>query len=92
VLGHTYGLAFGIAVDTHVLRVSNRLGMAQGDDAIDVERQLMQIVPQERWVRTTDLLIFHGRRICDARRPECGRCPVFALCAWPDKQAWALRG
>ena len=87
VLGHAFGIAEGVAVDTHVLRVSNRIGLAKGDDPIDVERQLMRLIPQPRWTRTTDLLIFHGRRICDARRPACGRCPVFALCAWESKQA-----
>ena len=89
VLGHAFGIAEGVAVDTHVLRVSNRLGMARGDDPILVERQLMALVPQEKWTRTTDLLIFHGRKICDARRPACGTCPIFALCSWDDRQAWA---
>jgi endonuclease-3 len=90
VLGHVYDIAEGIAVDTHVLRVSNRLGIARGDDPIDVERQLMAIIPKERWTRTTDLLIFHGRKICDARRPLCGQCPVFGLCRWPSRQAFAM--
>ena len=90
VLGHVYDIAEGIAVDTHVLRVSNRLGIARGDDPIEVERQLMAIIPRERWTRTTDLIIFHGRKICDARRPLCGECPVFALCRWPSRQAFAL--
>ena len=90
VLGHVYDIAEGIAVDTHVLRVSNRLGIARGDDPIEVERQLMAIIPRERWTRTTDLIIFHGRKICDARRPLCGQCPVFALCRWPSRQAFAL--
>jgi len=90
VLGHAYRVAEGIAVDTHVLRVSNRLGIARGDDPIEVERQLMALIPPERWIKTTDLLIFHGRRICQARRPACGACPVFALCRWPQRQAFAL--
>jgi len=90
VLGHVYDIAEGIAVDTHVLRVSNRLGIARGDDPIDVERQLMAILPRERWTRTTDLLIFHGRKVCIARRPLCGQCPVFALCRWPQRQAFAM--
>jgi endonuclease-3 len=90
VLGHVYDIAEGIAVDTHVLRVSNRLGIARGDDPLEVERQLMAIIPRERWTRTTDLIIFHGRKICDARRPLCGQCPVFALCRWPSRQAFAL--
>ncbi len=89
VLGHAYGIAEGIAVDTHVLRVGNRLGLAHGDDAIEVEKQLMALIPQPRWTRTTDLLIFHGRKICDARRPACGRCPLFSLCSWEAKPAFA---
>jgi endonuclease III len=90
VLGHVYGINEGIAVDTHVLRVSNRLGIAKGDDPVKVEEQLMALVPRERWTRTTDLLIFHGRKICDARRPLCGQCPVFDLCRWKHRQAYAL--
>jgi len=90
VLGHVYDIAEGIAVDTHVLRVGNRLGIARGDDPLEVERQLMAIIPKERWTRTTDLLIFHGRKICIARRPLCGQCPVFALCRWPQRQAFAM--
>jgi endonuclease-3 len=90
VLGHAYDIAEGVAVDTHVLRVSNRLGIAKGDDPIKVEQQLMALVPQPRWTRTTDLLIFHGRKICDARRPLCGQCPVFDLCRWKHRQAFAL--
>jgi endonuclease-3 len=89
VLGHAFDVAEGIAVDTHVLRVTNRLGLAEGDDPIDVEAQLMALVPRDRWTRTTDLLIFHGRKVCDARRPSCGVCPLFAECAWPSRQAWA---
>jgi endonuclease-3 len=92
VLGHAYDINEGVAVDTHVLRVSNRLGIARGDDPIAVEQQLMAIIPQERWTRTTDLLIFHGRKVCIARRPLCGRCPVFALCRWPHRQAFAAGG
>jgi endonuclease-3 len=92
VLGHAFGINEGIAVDTHVLRVTNRLGLARGDDPLKVEAQLMSLVPRERWTRTTDLLIFHGRKICDARRPLCGQCPLFALCRWPSRQAWATAG
>jgi endonuclease-3 len=90
VLGHVYDIAEGIAVDTHVLRVSNRLGIAKGDDPIEIERQLMALIPEGRWTRTTDLIIFHGRKICIARRPLCGECPVFALCRWPLRQAYAM--
>jgi len=90
VLGHAYDIAEGIAVDTHVFRVTQRLGLAKGDDPLEIERQLMKIVPRERWTRTTDLVIFHGRKVCMARNPACGRCPVFALCRWPPRQAFAM--
>jgi len=89
ILGHAYGVNEGIAVDTHVLRVTNRLGLAEGDDPLKVEARLMTLVPRERWTRTTDLLIFHGRKVCDARRPACGVCPLFAECAWESRQAWS---
>jgi endonuclease III len=89
VLGHAFDMNEGIAVDTHVLRVSNRLGLVESGDPAVVEKSLMALVPRERWTRTTDLLIFHGRKVCDARRPACGVCPVFTLCAWEGRQAWA---
>jgi len=90
VLGHAYGIAEGIAVDTHVLRLTARLGLTKHDDPIKVEQDLMKLVPKERWVKTTDLIIFHGRRTCDARKPRCGECGIFDLCAWASKQAYAL--
>jgi endonuclease III len=89
VLGHAFDINEGIAVDTHVLRVTNRLGLAEGDDPLKVEAQLMALVPRHRWTRTTDLVIFHGRKVCDARRPACGVCPLFAHCAWESRAAWA---
>ena len=89
VLGHAFGVNEGVAVDTHVLRVANRLGLAESGDPAVVEAGLMKLVPRERWTRTTDLIIFHGRKVCDARRPACGICPVFTLCAWESRQAWA---
>ena len=92
VLGHAFGINEGIAVDTHVHRVANRLGLVTEDDPVKIEAALMKIIPRERWTRTTDLLIFHGRKICDARRPACGRCPLFRTCAWPEKQAHAVLG
>ena len=90
VLGHAYGIAEGIAVDTHVLRLTARLGLTKHDDPIRVEQDLMKLVPKERWVKTTDLIIFHGRRTCYARKPRCGECGIFDLCAWESKQAYAL--
>jgi endonuclease-3 len=91
VLGHAFGVNEGIAVDTHVRRVANRVGLVLEEDPEKIEAQLMTLVPRARWTRTTDLLIFHGRKVCDARRPACGACPLFARCAWEDKQAHALK-
>jgi endonuclease-3 len=90
VLGHAYGVAEGIAVDTHVLRLSDRLGLTRHHDPIRVEQDLMRVIPKARWVKTTDLLIFHGRRTCEARKPRCGQCSMFDLCPWPSKQAFAI--
>jgi endonuclease-3 len=90
VLGHAYGIAEGIAVDTHVLRLSARLGLTKHGDPVRVEQDLMRLVPRTRWVKTTDLIIFHGRRVCDARKPRCGECGVFDLCSWASKQAYAM--
>ena len=89
VLGHAYGIAEGIAVDTHVLRLSSRLGLTKHEDPLRVEQDLMRLVPRQRWVKTTDLIIFHGRRTCDARKPRCGECGIFDLCSWASKQAFA---
>jgi endonuclease III len=74
------GNAQGIVVDTHVRRLSQRLGLTRHDDPVKIERDLMRIVPREDWGRFPHLLIWHGRRVCDARRPECERCVVNDLC------------
>jgi endonuclease-3 len=78
VLGHALGVP-GLPVDRHVLRVSNRIGIAESDDPIVVEQQLCKALPPERWTRTSDTLILHGRRICNPR-PLCDRCAVTAMC------------
>lgn len=82
------GSAFGqqaIAVDTHVLRVSNRLGLAQGNNADKVEQQLMEQIPRAHWTRFTLAAILHGRTVCTARAPGCGDCILHDDCPWPDK-------
>jgi endonuclease-3 len=84
VLGNAFGIP-ALAVDTHVFRVSQRLGLAQGDDADEIHDQLCALIPRAQWTRATHLLIIHGRRTCFARRPECPRCAVRGLCPWPDK-------
>ena len=77
--------AFGkpaIAVDTHVFRVANRIGLADAKDVGSTERQLMERLPEDMWIRAHHLLIFHGRRICHARKPECGRCGIRDICRY----------
>jgi endonuclease-3 len=80
VLGVAYGIGVGIVVDTHVKRVSNRLGLTAESDPEKIERDLMALVPQPEWVDFSHLLIFHGRRTCDARKPRCPACAVRPLC------------
>jgi endonuclease-3 len=75
-LGH----AQGIVVDTHVRRLSQRLGLTRNDDPVRIERDLQRVVPRADWARFPHLLIWHGRRICDARRPRCDDCVLFDLC------------
>jgi endonuclease-3 len=70
------GSAAGIVVDTHVRRLSQRLGLTREEDPVKIERDLMRLVPREDWARFPHLLIWHGRRICDARRPQCEECPL----------------
>jgi endonuclease III len=70
----------GIVVDTHVRRLSQRLGLTRQEDPVKIERDLIKLVPREDWGRFPHLLIWHGRRVCDARRPECQRCVVNDLC------------
>jgi len=75
-LGH----AQGIVVDTHVRRLSQRLGLTRHDDPVKIERDLVRLVPREDWSRFPHLLIWHGRRVCTARRPRCDDCVLFDLC------------
>lgn len=74
------GSAQGIVVDTHVRRLSQRLGFSRQDDPVKIERDLMRLVPRADWARFPHLLIWHGRRVCIARRPQCGDCVVASLC------------
>jgi len=80
VLSNAYGVIEGIAVDTHVRRLAIRLGFTEHKDPSKIEKDLMEIVPKNRWMRTTDLLIFHGRRVCTARKPNCSMCVLKSLC------------
>ncbi|HUW47734.1 MAG TPA: endonuclease III, partial [Patescibacteria group bacterium] len=80
VLQNAYGVVEGIAVDTHVRRVSARLGLTENQDPNKIEQDLMKIVPKEKWVRITDLLITLGRRVCTAKKPICETCVLTKIC------------
>ena len=80
VLGNAFGKVEGIAVDTHVRRVSNRLGLSSQSDPDKVEQDLMRLIPRSKWFPFTYVLIDHGRAVCVARRPRCEVCPVNDLC------------
>jgi len=80
VLNNAYGIIAGVAVDTHVRRVSQRLGLTENDDPSKIEQDLMQITPKEKWMKLTDLLIFHGRQVCFARKPKCNVCVLNKIC------------
>jgi endonuclease-3 len=85
VLGVCFGKAEGVVVDTHVFRIARRLGLAKGDTAPKVEQELMQILPQDRWIAFSHQIIHHGRGVCDARKPKCDRCNLEQLCHSEDK-------
>lgn len=80
VLYNSYGVTAGIAVDTHVTRLSQRLGLTESQDAAKIEQDLMQITPKEKWMKLTDLLILHGRQVCTARNPKCDACVLNKIC------------
>jgi endonuclease III len=84
VLGNAFGVP-ALAVDTHVFRVSQRLGLAKADDPDEVHDQLCRVIPRAQWTHATHLLIIHGRQVCRARTPACPGCPVADLCPWPGK-------
>jgi endonuclease-3 len=80
VLQNAYGIVEGIAVDTHVRRLALGLGLTENDDPNKIEQDLMKLTPKSKWMKLTDLLIFHGRRVCIARKPKCEACVVNKLC------------
>ncbi len=85
VLGVSFGKAEGVVVDTHVFRIAHRLGLAKGDTAQKVEQELMQVIPQDRWISFSHQVIHHGRQVCEARKPKCDRCNLETLCHSEDK-------
>jgi len=80
VLSNAYGIIEGVAVDTHVLRLAQRLGFTENKNPDKIEKDLMEIVPKSHWKRITDLLIFHGRNVCIARKPKCSICSLNKIC------------
>jgi endonuclease-3 len=84
ILGNAFGQP-AIGVDTHVWRVSQRLGLTDKDEPDEIEADLTQVVPRNDWVKFCHLLQFHGRRVCLAKKPDCPRCSVRKLCPFPNK-------
>jgi endonuclease-3 len=80
ILGNAFGRNDGIVVDTHVTRLSNRLGLTTESDAVKIEQALLPLFPTERWTMLSHLLIDHGRQVCDARKPRCGDCLLADVC------------
>lgn len=80
VLGTAFNIPTGVVVDTHVMRLTQRLGLTNNTDPVKIERDLMAIVPQREWIDFSHRLIHHGRRICNARKPKCGECDMAKFC------------
>jgi endonuclease-3 len=85
VLGTGYGIASGVVVDTHMLRVSRRLDLTKHTEPVKVEQDLIRIVPQEKWILFSHQVIHHGRALCIARKPKCAECRLDPICYAPDK-------
>jgi endonuclease-3 len=85
VLGSWFGIASGVVVDTHVLRISKRLELTKNDDPVKVEQDLMKVIPQSRWIQFSHEVIHHGRQVCVARSPRCADCSLERLCNSTDK-------
>ena len=85
VLGTAYGIASGIVVDTHVIRISNRLDLTRNEDPKKIEQDLMQVIPKEKWILFSHQIIWHGRRVCQARKPKCVECNLEKVCYSKDK-------
>jgi endonuclease III len=80
ILGNAFGLEEGIVVDTHVQRLSGKLGLTRETDAVKIEQALIPLFPRASWTLLSHLLIWHGRRVCDARKPRCGECVLADVC------------
>ena len=85
VLGTAYGIPSGIVVDTHVQRIANRLDLTRNEEPKKIEQDLMQVIPKEKWIQFSHQIIWHGRRVCQARKPKCTQCNLESLCYAKDK-------
>jgi endonuclease-3 len=85
VLGTAFGIAAGIVVDTHVIRISNRLDLTRNEDPKKIEQDLMKVIPREKWILFSHQIIWHGRRVCHARKPKCVECNLEKICYSKDK-------
>lgn len=85
VLGTAFGIPSGVVVDTHVQRITQRLDLTKQDNPVKIEQNLMEILPQQRWIQFSHQIIHFGRNICVARKPKCGQCPIFSDCFAKDK-------
>jgi endonuclease III len=85
VLGTAYGVAVGVVVDTHVMRLSRRLDLSKNEDPKKIEQDLIRVIPQEKWIQFSHQLIWHGRRVCIARKPRCVDCNLESICYSKDK-------
>jgi endonuclease-3 len=89
VLGTAFGLATGVVVDTHVGRLSRRLGLSREKDPAKVERDLMAVLPRREWIDFSHRMIRHGRQVCSARRPRCSDCSMHGFCPKIGVEVWA---
>jgi endonuclease-3 len=85
VLGTAFGIASGVVVDTHVHRISRRLDLTRKDDPVNIEKDLMKVIPKDRWILFSHQLIHHGRALCVARNPKCAECMLSSVCYAKDK-------
>src|SRR5690349_8433835 len=85
VLGTAFGIPSGIVVDTHVQRITNRLDLTRNEDPKKIEQDLMQVIPKDKWIQFSHQIIWHGRRVCQARKPKCVECNMESLCYAKDK-------
>ncbi len=90
ILGNAFDTP-GLVVDTHVARLSQRMGLTQQKDPVRIERELMELIPEEDWTQFSHAMIFHGRRICTARNPACEGCPIFPDCPFPKRRTRKTR-